>query len=59
MQANKVGFNSGAHPCENGRCDRVSQCAYNMTVQGRAEYGDDAYGPGGSIIDTRRAFDVE
>lgn len=59
MQANKLGFNSAAHPCSNGTCDVASQCSYNMTRQGREKYGSNAYAPGGSVIDTNQPFDVE
>ena len=59
MQANHAGFNTAAHPCANGECDAMSQCQYNMTVEGRAKYGDDAYGRDGSLIDTNQPFSVE
>ena len=59
MQANKAGFNVAAHPCSNGTCDAVSQCQYNMIVEGKEQYGADAYGPRGSIIDTNNAFKVK
>ena len=59
MQANKAGFNVSANPCANGTCDGVSQCQYDMSVQGKAKYGDDAYGPGGSLINTDSPFSVQ
>ena len=58
MQANKAGFNVAANPCANGNCDAISQCQYNMAVEGKAKYGDGAYGPNGSLIDTSRPFNV-
>ena len=54
MQANKAGFNVGAHPCANGTCDAISQCQYDMANEGIDKYGSGAYGPGGSMIDTDR-----
>ena len=34
MQANPYGFNVSAHPCASGSCDAVSQCKYDMMVEG-------------------------
>jgi hypothetical protein len=59
MQANKAGFNVGAHPCANGTCDAISRCQYDLAVEGIELYGPDAYGPGGSIIDTNSQFNVK
>jgi len=58
MQANKHGFNVQAHPCADGDCDAVSQCSYNVSVEGKKKYGKSAYGPGASIIDTNKPFSV-
>ena len=59
MQANPYGFNTAAHPCANGTCDALSQCQYNMAVEGKAFYGDDAYGPNGTMINTNNPFTVK
>lgn len=59
MQANPHGFNTAAHPCANGDCSAKSQCEYNMNKEGKAKYGDHAYGPNGDKIDTNRAFKVK
>jgi hypothetical protein len=59
MQANPYGFNTAVNPCSNGTCDVVSQCQYDMAVEGAATYGDDAYGPNGTKIDTNRPFTVK
>ena len=59
MQANHGGFNTAAHPCKNGECDAKSQCQYNMAVEGKATYGDGAYGRGGSLINTNKKFNVK
>ena len=59
MQANPYGFNTAAHPCANGTCDAVSQCQYNMAVEGKAQYGENAYGPGGSMVNTDYPFNVK
>jgi len=56
MQANPYGFNTQAHP--NGDSG-ASQCAYDMAVEGKEQYGEGAYGPGGSLIDTNREFHVK
>jgi len=48
MQANPYGFNVSANP----EPTRNSECQLNIATEGKARYGDDAYGPGGSIIDT-------
>jgi len=58
MQANPYGFNTAAHPCENGECSAQSQCEYNMKKEGKQKYGDEAYGPGGTMVDTNREFTV-
>jgi len=39
MQANRYGFETQAHPCSNGTCDALSQCAYGMQNQGLEKYG--------------------
>lgn len=52
MQANPWGFEMAAHPCEYGECDPQSQCTYNMRKQGVELYGADAFGAGGTLIDT-------
>ena len=44
--------------CADGSCDARSQCQYSMMEQGVREYGSDAYGVGGSRIDTLGSFDV-
>jgi len=54
MQANPYGFNTAVNNYENA----MSRCEYNMSVEGKEKYGSDAYGPGGSLIDTYRAFTV-
>lgn len=59
MQANPYGFNTAVHPCSNGNCDAQSQCEYNMREQGKEQYGEGAYGPGGSLVNTDRAFTVK
>lgn len=59
MQANKWGFNMGANPCANGTCDAISQCKHDMNVQGVEKYGPDAYGPGGSMVNTSLPFNVK
>lgn len=58
MQANLHGFESKANPCSNGTCDAVSQCIAGMQQQGIEDYGVDAYGPGGRLIDTNNKFHV-
>ena len=58
MEANPFGFHAQANPCSNGTCDALSQCQYEMKTQGVATYGEGAYGPGGSLIDTNSAFTV-
>jgi len=58
MQANLYGFETKANPCTNGTCDAVSQCIVGMQEQGWKEYGYDAYGPGGFLIDTNAKFNV-
>lgn len=58
MQANKGGFNVAMNPCNGGSCDAISQCQLNMSIQGKEQYGDDAYGPGGTLIDTSEPFRV-
>ena len=52
MQANLFGFETKAHPCANGTCDAMSQCIISMQNQGIEKYGAEAYGPGGSLVDT-------
>ena len=52
MQANPYGFNVQAHPCNGGSCDAISQCDLNMKMDGVEKYGEGAYGPGGSLIDS-------
>ena len=59
MQANNYGFNVGANSCSNGICDAISQCMYDMRVEGAAEYGEGAYGPAGSLINTYSLFHVK
>jgi hypothetical protein len=59
MQANKYGFETKAHPCENGTCDAISQCIVGMQKQGAAKYGVEAYGPNGTRIDTNSDFHVK
>ena len=59
MEANKWGFNVSAHPCASGVCDAASQCEYKMKTDGAAKYGPDAYGPGGSLINTFNSFNVK
>jgi len=59
MQANKWGFNVAAHPCANGTCDAASQCDLDMKIDGIAKYGSSAYGPRGTLIDTRSDFQVK
>ena len=58
MQANLFGFETKANPCRNGTCDAISECIAGMQYQGIQEYGEGAYGPGGSIIDTYQPFNV-
>ena len=58
MQANPFGFNTAAHPCKSGNCSPQSQCEYNMRVEGKAKYGNNAYGPGGTMVDTDKEFTV-
>jgi hypothetical protein len=58
MQATKYGFEGKAHPCADGKCDPVSQCHYSMHKQGKKDYGVEAYGPGGTLIDTNKKFHV-
>ena len=59
MQANRFGFESKAHPCANGTCDAMSQCIIGMQKQGVRDYGEYAYGPHGSFIDTNAKFHVK
>ena len=59
MQANVSGFQTKMHPCANGTCDAVSQCQYNIAKDGEAKYGENAYGQGGSLIDTNERFTVK
>lgn len=59
MNANKYGFNTAAHPCNGGICDAQSQCEYSMRVEGAAMYGENAYGPNGTMIDTNSPFTVK
>lgn len=58
MQANAYGFNLKAHPCVDGQCDAISMCDLTMRKDGVEKYGQDAYGPGGSLIDTKEIFNV-
>ena len=58
MQANPYGFNVQAHPCSGGSCDAISQCDLNMKMDGVEKYGEGAYGPGGSLIDSTQRFNV-
>ena len=55
MQANPYGFNVAANPEPN----TTSQCQLNLATEGKARWGADAYGPGGSIIDTDEPFSVK
>jgi len=59
MQANRFGFSTQANPCSNGTCDAVSQCIASMHIQGVEDYGTDAYGPSGSMINTDLWFTVK
>ena len=59
MQANPYGFNMSAHPCNNGTCDAISQCQYDVMAQGQTTYGPGAYGPSGLYIDTNNPFKVK
>lgn len=59
MQANKYGFESKAHPCSNGTCDAISQCALSMQHEAIQSSHHDCYGPGGSKIDTNKRFHVK
>lgn len=52
------GFETKANPCTNGTCDAISECIVGMQEQGKDEYGIDAYGPGGFLIDTNTNFNV-
>ena len=45
------------YPCHNGDCSQPS-CVNDMKTQGEARYGLNAYGPGGSLIDTDLPFNV-
>jgi len=58
MQANPYGFNIQAHPCVGGQCDAISQCDLTMKMDGVEKYGQGAYGPGGSLIDSTQTFKV-
>jgi hypothetical protein len=58
MEANRHGFNLNAHPCANGTCDAASQCDLKTKEDGIKNYGANAYGYGGSRIDTRYDFTV-
>lgn len=59
MQANDYGFELSTHPCKNGDCDARSKCDYQMREQGAADYGIDAFGPNGTIINTNEWFNVK
>lgn len=59
MQGNRFGFETKAHPCSNGTCDAISQCQYNVRENGKATYGADAFGPGGTMVDTTLPFHVK
>ena len=59
MQTNDYGFELSAHPCANGDCDPTSMCQYKMREQGAAEYGADAWGPNGTLINTYSWFQVQ
>jgi len=59
MQANKYGFETKAHPCSNGTCDAISQCALSMQHEAIQSSHHDCYGPGGSKIDTNKQFHVK
>jgi len=58
MQTNDFGFELSAHPCANGDCDARSMCEYKMRDAASKEYGDEAFGPGGTIINTNGWFQV-
>lgn len=59
MQTNPYGFDVAAHPCANGDCSAQSMCDYQMRNQGAEKYGMDAFGPGGTMIDTTYWFKVQ
>ena len=58
MQANPYGLETAVHNCEYGDCSAASQCSYNMKSMGVETYGADAYGSGGTLIDTDQPFTI-
>ena len=58
MQANDYGFELSTHPCKNGICNEKSRCDYNLRKQGAEKYGKDAFGPNGTMINTKDWFQV-
>jgi len=59
MQSNNYGFELAAHPCANGECDAQSRCDYKLRENGAQTYGEDSWGPNGSIIDTTQWFYIK
>ena len=57
MEASRFGFMTSVRTCPNGDCSQAI-CVNDMKTQGEALYGLDAYGPGGTLIDTERPFNV-
>lgn len=60
MQANPYGFETTVHACVGEGCnDDASTCQYNMKTMGVETYGEDAYGPSGTLIDTDSPFTIK
>jgi len=59
FQASIYGFETKVNRCRNGKCDDHPQCILGTQEDMFDEYGADAYGPGGSIIDTYEPFQVK